>query len=129
MDEQREQLEYLKENYTVISLIEAQKNNEIDVETMILPTSFKRLGFTSADHYKVNEEDFYGNIVIETEQPHLISAISLMTIHKLMDMNYDRYQTIMAIKQICEKNNTTEAVLSEIATIIPTVEAMTGTKE
>ncbi len=123
MNEEREQLEYLKENYTVATLLEAQKNNEIDVEALILPTSFKRLGFMKGDSYAVGLSDFYGNIVVETERPKLISAISLMTIHRLMELKYDRYNTIMAIKRICQNNTSTEDVLKEIASIIPQVEA------
>ena len=47
-NEQREQLNHLKENYTVESLIEAQEKNEIDVEAMFIPTSFKSLEETSS---------------------------------------------------------------------------------
>lgn len=122
VNEQQEQLNHLKENYTVQSLIEAQENNEIDVETMFVPTSFKRLSFMGAKHYKVNASDFYGNIVIETEQPRLLSAISLMTIHTLMTKNYDRYGVILAIKQICERSSSTSSVIKGVANIIPQVE-------
>ena len=127
--EQREGLEYLKENYTVLSLLEAQNNHEIDVEAMFVPTSFKRLGFVKAKAYKVNDDDFYGNIIIETEQPNLISSISLMTIHKLMEMNYDRYGVIMGIKSVCEKCNSSEEVIKAIAEMIPSAEAQVHTQE
>ncbi|RLC44735.1 MAG: hypothetical protein DRH57_08900 [Candidatus Cloacimonadota bacterium] len=115
MDEQREQLEYLKENYTVESLITAQCNNDIDVETMILPTAFKRLGFVLGEVYKVGESDFYGNRNITSEQPKLLSSIALMTIHKLVEDGYDRYGVIMRISDMCIKSTSTEELVDSIA--------------
>ena len=117
MDEQREQLEYLKENYTVETLIEAQCNSDIDVETMILPTSFKRLGFVLGETYKVGESDFYGNINITSEQPKLLSAISLMTIHKLVEEGYDRYSIIIRISNLCKTSSSTETLVEAIASL------------
>ena len=129
VDRQREQLNYLKTSYSVTGLIEAVKNNEIDVETMFIPTTFKRLTFIGAKQYKTNSSDFYGNIIVETEQPRLISAISLMTIHSLMEHGYDRYQVIMMIKHICEKSFNTQSVIKAIANIIPATLQLDPVKE
>jgi len=115
MDEQREQLEYLKENYTVETLLEAQCNSEIDVETMILPTSFKRLGFTLGETYNIGDSDFYGNITITSEQPKLLASISLMTIHTLVENGYDRYSIIMKLSDMCKKSSSTEELVDSIA--------------
>jgi len=117
MDEQREHLEYLKANYTVASLIEAQYNRDIDVETMILPTSFKRLGFVLGESYNVGEADFYGNIVITSEQPKLLSSIALMTIHHLVEDGYDRYSVIMKISDLCSKSTSTETLVDSIVSL------------
>ncbi len=126
-NEQQEQLSHLKENYTIESLLAAQENNAIDVETMFIPTSFKRLSFMGAKTYKVNESDFYGNIIIETDQPKMLSAISLMAIHKLVESGYDRYGVILSIKNICQHSFNTDGVIKGIQLMMfqaknPTVE-------
>jgi hypothetical protein len=118
MDEQREQLEYLKNNYTVLSLLEAQKNREIDVETMILPTTFKRLHFVLGDEYNVGEPDFYGNIVITSIQPKLLASISLMTIHSLVENGYDRYSIILQIYNMCKKSSSIEELINLISKML-----------
>ena len=114
MEELRNNLEQLKSEYTVGELIKAQKSNKIDVEQIELSTSFKRLGFAKSDTFKIGEQSFYGDIVVYTEQPKLISTISLMAIHDLMSQGMDRYGVILAIKELIMESTNTEEVINKI---------------
>ena len=114
MEVLRNNLEQLKSEYTISELINAQKSNKIDVERIELSTSFKRLGFAKSDTFKIGEQSFYGDIVVYTEQPKLISTISLMAIHDLMSKGMDRYGVILAIKALIMESTNTEEVIDKI---------------
>lgn len=114
MEELRNNLEQLKSEYTISELIKAQKSNSIDVEQIELSTGFKRLGFAKSDTFKIGEQSFYGDIVVYTEQPKLISTISLMAIHDLMSQGMDRYGVILAIKELIMESTSTEEVIDKI---------------
>lgn len=121
---QDNQLDYLKEKYnnSISKVINAVRAGELDIETLNIPVSFKRLHFVQAKNdidLEVSESDFYGNISVQCKLPKTVSAISLMTIHKLTEMGYDRYGTIMAIKKLTETSTSTANLIDDIVTIVP----------
>ena len=116
MEALRNNLDQLKSEYTISELIKAQKSKKIDVEQIELSTGFKRLGFVKSDTFKIGEQSFYGDIVVYTEQPKLISTISLMAIHELMSQGMDRYSVILAIKELIMESTNTEEVINKIET-------------
>lgn len=110
-------LKQIKEKYSSIKeVLKAIENKELDIESLSSPTGFKRLGFVKSEDgkYKVGEPDFYGNIIVYCDLPKTISVISLIIIHKSMEMKNDRYSVILDIKHFCKNSNTTKELIEKI---------------